>query len=60
MGTFRVSIEVGDPLGQRYETVEALVGTGAPCPPPAPAPLTAPSAGPRWPLGGPAAPNSRF
>lgn len=29
MGTFRVSIEVGDPLGQRYETVEALVDTGA-------------------------------
>jgi predicted aspartyl protease len=29
MGTFRVSIELGDPLGQRYEAVEALVGTGA-------------------------------
>lgn len=29
MGTFRVSIDVGDPLGQRYETVEALVDTGA-------------------------------
>ncbi len=29
MGTFRVSIEVGDPLGQRYEAVEALVDTGA-------------------------------
>ena len=29
MGTFRVSIEVGDPLGQRYETVEVLVDTGA-------------------------------
>src|SRR3970040_2760819 len=29
MGTFRVSIEVGDPAGQRYETVEALVDTGA-------------------------------
>ncbi|MBI3030039.1 MAG: hypothetical protein HYY64_11045 [Candidatus Rokubacteria bacterium] len=29
MGTFRVSIEVGDPLGQRYETVQALVDTGA-------------------------------
>ena len=29
MGTFRVSIEGGDPAGQRYETVEALVDTGA-------------------------------
>jgi predicted aspartyl protease len=29
LGTFRVSIEVGDPAGQRYETVEALVDTGA-------------------------------
>src|SRR3972149_4025699 len=29
MGTFRVSIEVGDPAGQRYEAVEALVDTGA-------------------------------
>jgi len=29
MGTFRVSIEVGDPLGRRYEFVEALVDTGA-------------------------------
>lgn len=29
MGTFRVSIESGDPRGQRYETVEALVDTGA-------------------------------
>ena len=29
MGTFRVSIEVGDPLGRRYEVVEALVDTGA-------------------------------
>ena len=29
MGTFRVSIEVGDPTGQRYEAVEALVDTGA-------------------------------
>jgi len=26
MGTFRVSIEGGDPLGQGYEAVEALVG----------------------------------
>lgn len=29
MGAFRVSIEVGDPAGQRYETVETLVDTGA-------------------------------
>jgi len=29
MGTFRVSIEIGDPAGQRYESVEALVDTGA-------------------------------
>jgi clan AA aspartic protease len=29
MGTFRVTLEVGDPQGQRYETVEALVDTGA-------------------------------
>ncbi len=29
MGTFRVSIEIGDPGGQRFETVEALVDTGA-------------------------------
>ena len=29
MGTFRVSIEVGDPGGQRYEMVETLVDTGA-------------------------------
>ena len=29
MGTFRVNIEVGDPTGQRYEAVEALVDTGA-------------------------------
>lgn len=29
MGTFRVSIGIGDPAGQRYETVEALVDTGA-------------------------------
>src|SRR3989304_1343002 len=38
MGTFRVSIEVGDPAGQRYETVEALVDTGATYAP-LPAPL---------------------
>ncbi len=29
MGAFRVSIEVGDPAGQRYETVETVVDTGA-------------------------------
>ena len=29
MGTFQVTIEVGDPEGQRYESVEALVDSGA-------------------------------
>ena len=29
MGTFRVSIAVGDPQGQEYEPVQALVDTGA-------------------------------
>lgn len=29
MGTFRVTIEIGDPAGQHFETVEALVDTGA-------------------------------
>ena len=29
MGTFRVTIEIGDPQGQSYETIEALVDTGA-------------------------------
>lgn len=29
MGTFRVTIEVGDPHGQRFEKVDALVDTGA-------------------------------
>jgi len=29
MGTFRVEIEVGDPEGTRFESVEALVDTGA-------------------------------
>ena len=29
MGTFVVEIEVGDPGGNRFETVEALVDTGA-------------------------------
>ena len=29
MGTFRVSIEIGDIHGERWETVQALVDTGA-------------------------------
>jgi clan AA aspartic protease len=29
MGAFRVRIEVGDPTGQRFEAIEALVDTGA-------------------------------
>jgi clan AA aspartic protease len=29
MGTFKVQIEVGDPQGQRFEAVSALVDTGA-------------------------------
>ena len=29
MGIFNVEIEVGDPDGQRYETVEAMVDSGA-------------------------------
>ena len=29
MGSFRVMIEIGDQDGERYETVEALVDTGA-------------------------------
>ena len=29
MGTFHVTIEVGDPQGQRYEPVDALVDSGA-------------------------------
>ena len=29
MGTFLVRMELGDPEGHRYETVEALVDTGA-------------------------------
>ncbi len=29
MGTFLVQIELGDPEGRRYETVDALVDTGA-------------------------------
>lgn len=29
MGTFSVAIEIGDPQGQRYERVQALVDTGS-------------------------------
>ena len=29
MGTFQVSLDVGDPQGQSYESIEALVDTGA-------------------------------
>lgn len=29
MGTFSYTIEVGDPQGQRFETIDALVDTGA-------------------------------
>jgi len=29
MGTFRVPVQIGDPQGQHWETVEALVDTGA-------------------------------
>ncbi|MSQ21752.1 MAG: hypothetical protein EXR53_00365 [Dehalococcoidia bacterium] len=29
MGTFSYAIEIGDPQGQRYERIEALVDTGA-------------------------------
>ncbi|MFQ5873926.1 MAG: retroviral-like aspartic protease family protein [Dehalococcoidia bacterium] len=29
MGTFRVTFEVGNPQGSRFETMEALVDTGA-------------------------------
>ena len=29
MGTFNVQLEIGDPDGQRYETVEAMVDSGA-------------------------------
>jgi clan AA aspartic protease len=29
MGTFTVKVEIGDPQGQRWETVEALVDSGA-------------------------------
>lgn len=29
MGTFKVTVEIGDPKGEHYEKVEALVDTGA-------------------------------
>ena len=29
MGTFNVQLEIGDPDGQRFETVEAMVDSGA-------------------------------
>jgi len=29
MGTFKVTLDIGDPDGRRWETVEALVDTGA-------------------------------
>jgi clan AA aspartic protease len=29
MGTFKVTIQVGDPQGTRYESIEALADTGA-------------------------------
>lgn len=29
MGTFTVKVEIGDPQGQRWETIEALVDSGA-------------------------------
>ena len=29
MGVFHVELEIGDPLGERYESVEALVDSGA-------------------------------
>lgn len=29
MGAFHVTVEIGDPAGQRFETIEALVDTGA-------------------------------
>lgn len=29
MGAFRLSVEMGDPLGRRFEAAEALVDTGA-------------------------------
>ena len=29
MGTFSITIEIGDPQGQRFESIDALVDTGA-------------------------------
>ena len=29
MGTFRITVELADPLGQHFEAVEMLVDTGA-------------------------------
>lgn len=29
MGTFRAAIEIGDPQGEQYESIEAVVDTGA-------------------------------
>lgn len=29
MGTFRITVEIGDPRGQRFESVEMLVDTCA-------------------------------
>ena len=29
MGIFNVALEIGDPEGQRYETIEAMVDSGA-------------------------------
>ena len=29
MGTFRITVEIADPRGQRFEAVEMLVDTGA-------------------------------
>ena len=29
MGTFKVDVEIGDPAGQRFERLEALVDTGS-------------------------------
>lgn len=31
MGIFNVTLEIGDPNGQRYETIEAMVDSGAAC-----------------------------
>lgn len=29
MGTFRITIDIGDPQARRFESIDALVGTGA-------------------------------